>query len=174
MTDIENYIHTHLEHFNTEEPPDGHYERFKEKIALRNAKQFRLAILKIAAITLVGLFISYAAFREFNIINNDMENLYLVNTNTELYEAEQFYHEQLAINYNKLQQLAFNNDLAEKNNILNELSEMDNQVQALKRDLILNPDDERVVHAIIYFYQVKLELMDVIISRLQQSNIATL
>jgi hypothetical protein len=174
MTDLENYIYTELEQFNTEEPPDGHYERFKEKLAFKNSKRVRLTFLKIAAIVLIGFIISYAAFREFDIINYNMENLYIVNTNVELYEAEQFYNDQLALNYKKLQQLGFNNDMVEKNQILNELSEMDHQVQTLKNDLKLNPDDERVVHAIIYFYQVKLELMDVIISRLQQPSMAKL
>lgn len=174
MTDIENYIHTQLEQFNTEEPPDGHYERFKEKSALKNSKHVRLTFLKIAALVLISLIISYAAFREFDIINYNIENLYIVNTNVELYEAEQFYNDQLALYYNKLQQLGFNNDMVEKSKILNELSEMDHQVQTLKSDLKLNPDDERVVHAIIYFYQVKLELMEVIISRLQQPSIAIL
>ena len=58
--------------------------------------------------------------------------------------------------------------MVEKSKILNELSEMDDQVQAIKSDLKQNPDDERIVHAIINFYQVKIELMDVIINRLQQ------
>ena len=95
MNDIENYIHTQLEQFNTEEPPDGHYERFKEKTALKNSKNVRLTFLKIAAIVLISLIISYAAFREFGIINYNIENLYIANTNVELYEAEQFYNDQL-------------------------------------------------------------------------------
>ena len=47
---------------------------------------------------------------------------------------------------------------------------MDAQVQAMKHDLKQNPDDERIVHAIINFYQVKIELMDVIIARCSKTT----
>jgi hypothetical protein len=88
----------------------------------------------------------------------------------ELNEAENFYNAQLEQYYVKIQDLKFNNDQVEKKQILKELSEMDQQVQSMKKDLKQNPDDERVVHAIINFYQVKIELMDMIIARTQQTT----
>ena len=90
--------------------------------------------------------------------------------NRELNEAEQFYTSQLSIYYNKIEKLRFNNDKAEKKQVLQELSAMDEQVQAMKYDLKQNPDDERVMSAIINFYQVKIEMMDVIIARAQKTN----
>jgi hypothetical protein len=47
---------------------------------------------------------------------------------------------------------------------------MDEQMQAMKHDLMQNPADERIVYAIINFYQVKLEMMDMIIARAQQTT----
>jgi hypothetical protein len=42
---------------------------------------------------------------------------------------------------------------------------MDRQAANIKKDLMQNPDDERVQNAIINYYQVKLEFLDMMISR---------
>ncbi len=114
--------------------------------------------------------ISYFAFREFRFIDNEINSITLDKPNQELNEAERFYSQQLSIYYSKIENLGFNNDKAEKKKVLQELSAMDEQVRAMKYDLKQNPDDERVMSAIINFYQVKIEMMDVIIARAQKTN----
>jgi hypothetical protein len=116
------------------------------------------------------LIISYAAIREFGLLNKSINNVDVGITSPEFNEAEQFYTSQLSIYYSKIQKLRFNNNFTEKKLVLDELSEMDKQVKAMKQDLQQNPDDERVVHAIINFYQVKIEIMDMIITRTQQTT----
>jgi maltodextrin utilization protein YvdJ len=105
--------------------------------------------------------------REFKIFTWQSEQLSAAEY-PELIEAEKFYTNQLDQYYSKLQSLKFNNDKVQKKQILDELSDMDHQVKTMKRDLIQNPDDERIVHAIINFYQTKLEIMDMIITRTQE------
>lgn len=173
MKPLDDYIRNNMERFNEEEPSNGHFERFEEKLDRLERRRISrpwMAILRIAALVILGLVISYAAFREFRIIEQSRENLYSGAIVTELNEAEKFYTTQLNISYNTIQNLRFNNDKDEKKQVLEELSEMDMQVQVMKEDLKQNPDDERIVHAIINFYQVKMEMMDMIIARTQQSS----
>jgi len=173
MKKIDDYIRLNPDLFDSEEPDPGHMDRFRNRIhALNLAKQrkTRLVLLRAAAILIFGLFLSFAVIREFGLIEMRFNNLAGNFPNPELKEVEQYYSGQLSIYYSKIQQLRFNNDQAEKNQVLDELSAMDAQVQAMKLDLKQNPDDERIVHAIINFYQVKIELMDVIIAHEEKTN----
>lgn len=173
MKPLDDYIRANLERFNTEEPMDGHFDRFDSKLKAwdktRN-RQLNAVFLRIAAVLILGLVISYAAIREFKYLNQNAGKIVSAVMYPELNEAENFYNAQLEQYYVKIQDLKFNNDQVEKKQILKELSEMDQQVQSMKKDLKQNPDDERVVHAIINFYQVKIELMDMIIARTQQTT----
>jgi hypothetical protein len=173
MKPLDEYIRSNLDRFNSEEPLNGHFERFEDKLGRlerRRISQPRMVILRIAALVILGLVISYAAIREFNLLKQSKDAIYSGTIGSELDEAEKFYTTQLNISYHKIQNLRFNNDKDEKKQVLEELSEMDTQVQAMKQDLKQNPDDERIVHAIINFYQVKMEMMDMIITRTQQST----
>jgi hypothetical protein len=173
MKPLDEYIRGSLDRFNTEEPLEGHFDRFTEKLTQMEKKRIShpwTIVLKIAAVLVLGFFVAYAAIHEFSIMKNSSLNNFAGAADPELNEAVQFYSTQLSISYNKIQNLRFNNDQNEKKQVLRELSEMDKQVKAMKKDLEQNPDDERIVHAIINFYQVKIEMMDMIIARTQQST----
>jgi hypothetical protein len=169
---LDDYITENLNQFDKEEPLQGHFDRFDAKLSLLEKKKSSagITILRIAAAVILGLVISYAAIREYNFLDWNAKNFVSATTYPELNEAEKYYSSQLIVYYSKIQDLRFNNDQTEKKQVMKELSEMDQQVQAMKRDLRQNPDDERIVNAIINFYQVKIELMDMIITRTQQSN----
>jgi hypothetical protein len=173
MKTIDDFIQLHGGMFDNEEPGPGHEERFRSRLnKLHSARRpgLKIVLFRIAVILVLGIVISYFAVKEFRLIDNQINSIVLDKPNPELNEAEKFYTSQLNIYYNKIQQLAFNNDKAEKKKVLQELSAMDEQVQAMKYDLKQNPDDERVMSAIINFYQLKIEMMDVIIARAQKTN----
>jgi hypothetical protein len=177
MKTIDDFIQQHGGLFDSEEPGSGHEERFKSRLNKLHAKRspgLKVVLFRLAAILVIGIVISYFTVKEFGLINNQINNLTLDKPNQELNEAEKFYTSQLNIYYNKIEKLGFNNDRAEKKKVLQELSAMDEQVKAMKYDLKQNPDDERVMSAIINFYQVKIEMMDVIIARAQKTNITIL
>lgn len=172
MKTLDEFIKGNPDRFNSEEPPDGHFERFSTKLYRLKAgtHSYLIAVLRIAAIVLIGVVISYAAIREFSILKQEAAGVFSVTNDPELLEAEQYYTTQLNLAYQKIKNLAFNNDQDEKKQVLQELSEMDKLVQVMKNDLKQNPEDERIVHAIINFYQEKIEMMDMIIARTQQSE----
>ena len=173
MKTIDDFIRQNGGLFESEEPGSGHEERFKSrlnKLHSTHGTGLKVLIFRVAAVLLLGMVITYFAVKEFRVINNQINSIAIDKPNRELNEAEKFYTAQLSIYYDKIQQLGFNNDKAEKKKVLQELSAMDEQVQAMKYDLKQNPDDERVMSAIINFYQVKIEMMDVIIARAQKTN----
>lgn len=172
MKRIDDFIKQHAGLFDSGEPDPGHLERMMNRINIQRVedrRKVRAMWLRIAAVLLLCTVISFVAFKESGLISK-FNHVLSGMPNQELNEAEQYYNSQLSIYYHKIQNLRFNNDQAEKTQVLHELSAMDEQVQIMKHDLIQNPDDERVVHAIISFYQLKIELMDVIIARAQNST----
>jgi hypothetical protein len=173
MRTLDEHIRSNLEQFDSEEPLSGHFERFSAKL-MQNPRVKSLdiwsVVARIAAVILLGVIISYAAIHEFGLLQRRPNNVNAVISNPEFIETEQFFTSQLNMYYNRIENLGFNNNLTEKKIVLNELTEMDKQVQAMKRDLQQNPDDERIEHAIINFYRLKIEIMDMIITRTQNTS----
>jgi hypothetical protein len=173
MKTIDDFIHQNGGMFDSEEPGPGHEDRFRNRLNTLHEKKrpgLNYILFRVAAVLIIGLLISYFAVKEFRLIDNQLNNIALDKPNQELNEAERFYTSQLTLYYTKIEKLGFNNDKVEKKKVLQELSAMDEQVQAMKYDLKQNPDDERVMSAIINFYQLKIEMMDVIIARAQKTN----
>lgn len=172
MKQLDDFIKSNAGQLDAGEPPEGHFERFEGRLnAMRRKRSAALTmVMRIAAMLLLGAVITYASIREFNIISGRLEKTGTGLANTELNEAEQFYTSQLGLYYKKIENLGFNNDMTEKMLVLKELSDMDSQIKAMKQDLLQNPADERIVHAIINFYQVKIEMMDMIITRTEQTS----
>ena len=171
MKQLDDFIKSNAGQFDSGEPPEGHFERFEGRLeAIRRKRSGVLTmVMRIAAILLLGLVITYASVREFNIISGRLQKTGTGLANTELNEAEQFYTSQLGLYYKKIENLGFNNDKDEKMQVLKELSDMDSQIKAMKQDLQQNPEYERIVHDIINFYKVKIEMMDMIITRTEQT-----
>jgi hypothetical protein len=169
---MDDFIRKNAEYFDTEEPPKGHFKRFYSKLSKMSGNTGKIrhmsVLLKIAAVLIIGIFIAsmlyfsikgyYSASKEDNCLNR------------ELCEAEDFYSRQVEQYYQRIEKMPFNHDPITREEVLEELREMDNQVAVMKEDLRQNPNDERVVHTIINFYQDEIELMDMIIAKTTISN----
>jgi hypothetical protein len=172
MKPLDDFIKYNPERFDTEEPLNGHFDRFDERLEKTYRRKTGLGmsmVFKIAAAVILGLILTFTAFRESRLLNQSLDYIVSSPEYPELREAEQYYSMQMDLYYSRIENLRFGNDKDQKQQILDELSDMDRQVVTLKHDLKQNPEDERVMHAIINYYQVKLEFMDMIIARTQES-----
>ncbi len=168
MKSLNDYIRSNPEFFNNEEPREGHFDRFDQKLEFEGKKNQLYLILRIAAVIALGFFISYVAIQERHLFTRGMDAFFVAYENKDLAEAEHFYQVQMKRYYNELEKLPFRSDAEQKEQILNELSNMDKEVLDMKRDLRHNPGNEHIMNAIINYYQIKLEMMDMVISRTQR------
>lgn len=167
---MDDFIRQHAGAFEGEEPAPGHMDRFRAKLGASREKRLRILILRVAAVVLLGMVVSYLAFREWNMMQETLASAGSGFTSPELQEAEKYYHLQLSRQFSKIRNLKFYNDREEKEALLEEFTSIDLQVQDMMRDLRQSPDDERIVNAIFSFYQLKIEAMDRIIALAQKQN----
>jgi hypothetical protein len=171
MKPLDDFIQKNLDMFNRDEPPEGHLNRFYDKLETsgRIAKARILPVLlKIAAVVIIGLFLSGVIYKGWLFYRSAIEDDSCVNK--ELCEAENFYSNEAAIYYHRIEKMSFNNDPQTRREVLKELREMDSQVEGMKEDLKQNPNDERIIHTIINYYQEKIDLMNMIITRTSVSK----
>jgi hypothetical protein len=166
MTDFEKYIKEQRMQLDSDQPRQGHEERFLQKldrlpeapvrkIRFRHALQVAasLAIILTSAVLLIRL--------------SNGDELAGKEIPAAMMEADIYFASQVDDKYKQISEFSFD-DEEEKTVLLNELSDLESYHQQLMGDLEANPDDDRVINALIRHYQVKLEVMDQIIIQLNQ------
>jgi hypothetical protein len=67
----------------------------------------------------------------------------------------------------ELTEINLNNNPEQKRALLSELRSMDSVYVQLQKDLKANPNDERIINAMIEHYQTKVEVMSYIVNQLK-------
>lgn len=171
MKKLEDIIRSHRDKFDELEPSEGHFERFSQRLRKYNRLQRLLSwnvILKAAVVaTLVvlsGLWVSDRIGERQN-----PEKLALEKVSPKVREAHFYYSSLVEKKYEQIRQFDFRNE-EQKEMLLNELQDMDSIYVNINEELRTNPNDPRVVNALIRHYQMKLEVMNQIIQQLRATN----
>lgn len=163
--------------FDENEPSEGHFERFSFKLAARlHAGGIKRSIvpymLKAAVVTLLVTLSSLWTFD--HIIRPDLKKtMTLSEVSPEYKEVENYYVQQVSFMENEFTNLDFENNPEQKEIMLSELQSMDSVYVELQKELRANPNDQRIVNAMIKHYQTKIEVMSYILEQLKQINTET-
>ncbi len=166
MDKLSRYIQTHREAFEAEAPA-GHTERFLKKLNRKHRRSFltrSLPAMKIAGVIFLSILSGLWILERTRLISPPGNDPQLA----EYTEAENYYASQVSMKYNQLMHLQFIGDTLQKQIILSELNSMDSVYKSLQKELKMNPGDERILQAMIEYYQTKLDAMNTIISQLSQ------
>lgn len=170
MKNLEHIIQENRSAFDLHEPSEGHFERFEQKLNRQHKRNQRFTVsfvLKAAAVallvTLSGLWV-YEQVIPQKVMNNGIA---LHQISPEYNEVEMYYSTLVNQKFNEINSLKFSDD-KQKVILLNELNQMDSIYENLKKDLKINPTDERVINAMIQHYQLKVEVMNQILNQLHQ------
>jgi hypothetical protein len=168
MSNIEKQIREQRLLLDSDRPREGHEERFLQKLERlpRQAPvrriRFRHAI-QVAASLAIILTSAIVLIRQ----DKSGDKVAQQEIPQAVMEADYYYASQVDEKYNEISNFNFD-DPEEKALLLNELKDLESYHQQLMKELEANPDDDRVVSAMIRHYQLKLELMDQIIKQLNQ------
>ena len=168
MDKLKRYIQTHPEDFDVDAPA-GHTQRFLKKLNRpRRGSLFMRTrpLLKLAGILLLFILSGLWILEHTNLIPGPVRAK--DPQIAEYKEAENYYARQVNQKYNKLEHMQFVGDSLQKKIILKEFHNMDSVYTDLRKELKMNPGDERILQAMIEYYQTKLNALNTIINQLSQ------
>lgn len=169
MDELERIMKENSEQFLDLEPSDGHLERFEQRLIQQKKRgriiQLSKRISRIAAIGLLALMSSLWAYNEF--LQPDNKTLRLGDVSQEYREVEFYFTSQINDRYEDLANSPILEDDVYKSELLDELNQMDSVYSRLQVELGANPNDERIIQAMIQHYQRKLKIMSEILERLK-------
>jgi len=170
MKTIEEILRTNKDFFEDAEPSAGHFDRFNRKLEIR----FQVAapkrsivpyLLKAAVVTLLVTLSSLYTWDNF--IRPENKRMTLGQVSPEYREVENYYLHQVNMMESEIENIDLNGSPEQKKMLLSELQSMDSTNVALQKELKANPNDERIINAMIEHYQTKLEVMTFIVNQLK-------
>jgi len=174
MNPLEDFIKENKEMFMNTEPPEGHFNRFEErlkKLQRRNKIRFITRISSIAAIGL--LLITSSIFIYDRYFDKEPLLMNLGDVNAQMQKVEYYYTSQINEISVGLDSLSKETQDNIKTMMSNEIAEMDSIHRELQQKLTAHPGDDRVVNAMIVYYKTKLGMMQnflEVLTQIKQSN----
>jgi hypothetical protein len=168
MIDFDKHMKEQRMRLDSDQPRKGHEERFLQKLGRETVQtpvrkfHFRHA-LQVAASIAIILTSAIVLIKQ----NKSGEKVAQQEIPAAMMEADMYYTSQVNARYDEIRDFSFD-DSEEKAVLLDELNDLENYHQQLMSDFESNPDDDRVINALIRHYQIKLEVMDQIIIQLNQ------
>lgn len=163
--------------FDDREPSEEHFERFSFKLATRlhsvgTKRSIVPYLLKAAVVTLLVTLSSLWTYD--HVIRPDLKKtMTLSDVSPEYKEVENYYVQQVSFMENEFTNIDFVNNPEQKDIMLSELQSMDSVYVELQKELRTNPNDQRIVNAMIKHYQTKIEVMSYILDQLKEINTET-
>jgi hypothetical protein len=171
MKNIEDIIKNNRSAFDDKEPAEGHFERFQQKLEQHDKKSIQLTWRFVMKAAMVGILVVLSGLWLYdNIYDRSPQDQYPnQNVSPEIKEAQIYYSSMVEQKYEKIKSFDFK-DESQKKMLLKELREMNEAYKSIQEDLESNPDDPRVINALIRHYQMKLDVMNQILSQLKHIN----
>ena len=156
-------ITEHRDEFE-QEPNEGHFDRFGEKLRKSKIKRRGLnfsTFMKVAAILIIILVSADLVIR-FRNPKTEFKEAHVIKS--DLGEATFFYTRKINNGIRDLEKMAGEGIGSRKEivQIKRELSEMDSLFVNLQNEYKANPNDERIINAMIEYYQTKLDIVNTI------------
>jgi len=170
MKNIEEIIRSNRHVLDNSEPEAGHFERFSVKLELRRqARTVKRSIvpylLRAAVVTLLVTLSSLWTWDHF--IRPESTRMTLGQVSPQYREVENYYIHQVGMMEDEIVNTEIQNNPEQKDLLISELKSMDSVYVSLQKELKANPDDERIISAMIEHYQTKLEVMTYIVDQLR-------
>ncbi len=168
MKELEEILRDNKDLFNNEEPQDGHFENFLEKLNHQKKRNVFESIPNFLKVAVIVTFVIFSGLIGYQIRNLEDNHLGLGGISPEYKEVESFYTDNINSQLVMLKQLGSFDKKQHQNILKEELKDMDERYSQLKKELELHPDDDRVIQAMIEYYQVKTSILNRIIEQLYQ------
>jgi hypothetical protein len=170
MKTIEEIIRDNKDFFEESEPSNGHFERFNRKLEVRfqaitPKRSIVPYLLRAAVVTLLVTLSSLWTWDHF--IRPGNSRMTLGQVSPQYKEVENYYIHQVNMMEGEIVNVDLKNNPEQKAMLMIEMKSMDSVYVSLQKELKANPDDERIINAMIEHYQTKLEIMTYMVNQLK-------
>jgi hypothetical protein len=170
MKTIEEIIRNNKDFFEDAEPSEGHLERFNRKLEIRfqtTAVKRSIVpyLLRAAVVTLLVTLSSLWTWDHF--IRPGNSKMTLGQVSPQYKEVENYYIHQVNMMEGEIVNVDLKNNPDQKAMLMKEIKSMDSVYVSLQKELKANPNDERIITAMIEHYQTKVEVMTYIVNQLK-------
>jgi len=171
MKNIEELIRSNRDFFEDGEPSKGHFERFQMKLERRFKtggikRSIVPYLLKAAVVTLLVTLSSLWTWDHF--IRHDRGRMSLGDVSPKYKEVENYYIHQVNLVESEITTIDISGNTEQREMLKKEMGSMDSVYIQLQKELKANPNDERIINAMIEHYQTKLEVMSFIVNQLKE------
>lgn len=177
---IEKLIRNNLDGLNDHEPRSGHFERFEAKLK-GEQKTKRITFGTVWKVAAAVVFILLATNQAVLYLKPDpqvatlaetknTDNISLATVSPEYREVEFYFTNAINVGLNEWNSLEKEGFVSENEQQLmnSELAEFESRFKTLQADLAANPNDERVINAMLEYYQTKLGIINLIVGKLEE------
>lgn len=169
MKELEKVFRENRNAFDDYEPLDEHFERFIEKLNNVQKKNSFFSMSNILKVATIAVFVVLSGITGYQIRKiQSSELLSLGNISPEYHEVELYYTSNIDSQLKMIERIGSFDNTNHQNILSEELKEMDKRYNQLKKELKLHPDDDRIIQAMIEYYQVKTNILNRIIEQLYQ------
>ena len=168
MDQFEKFIQNQRDEIQNDLPNEGHFERFELKLnqsKRRNPIRWIAYSSSIAAVLAVALLVFVPGPSKSNAFTlSDVSEQYA--------DVEYYYTSSINKQIDRIKHLAVESGNANPaiQLLLDDLEEYDTNYKQLCADLKATPNDERVINALIVYYQSKLEIITKILNELDNQR----
>lgn len=177
MKRFNDIIQNNRDMFDSDEPDSGHRERFRQRLENQQKPKQRLNwqfLFKAAAMLVLVALTSILLYNNFHPNNSHAsapvtDGMRLSDVSPEYEEVETYLQSSVEERMQKLQQIECKNADLQKEDVYAEISELDTVYRNLQKELLHNSNDERIINAMINSYQMKVEVLDKVIQRVNSN-----
>lgn len=171
MDRLEKTIKENRDVLDHAEPSAGHFDRFKSKLEDKRPRNRNwVTYLKAASIALLVTLSTLWVYENMVKRPTASKGISLGEVSPEYREVEIYYTKMVESKYDEIDHFVFPEDSVQKKILKKELSEMDRIYRNLQEELQDNPSNERLIHAMIDHYELKIDVMNQILEQLKQLN----
>jgi hypothetical protein len=176
---IEELVSENLKGLNENEPQEGHFGRFEAKLEAMNKRKKVIplnVVWKIAAAAVFAFLVVNQSIIWFSPDNRNLSpgtgtsEITLASVSSEYEEVEFYFTNAINVGLNQWESLVNQGLISEEEQLMmeNELDEFEQVFTKLQGDLSSSPNDDRVINAMLDYYQTKLSLINMIVEKLQE------
>nr|WP_319509779.1 hypothetical protein [uncultured Draconibacterium sp.] len=177
---IEKLILENIDALNDNEPMDGHFARFEAKLTEQNKAKRTISLNLILRVAAAIVFVFLATNQAFIYFSPDNQGIFnskqkspsitLASISPEYQEVEYYYTSSINTGIEQWNKWIDEGLISEDEQTMmnDELAEFETLYKNLQTDLAANPNDERVINAMLEYYQAKLSVINIIITKLEE------